>query len=105
MIKHNYESVEGGLCGDCVHAPTCTYLGSDRRRVFQCDEFLPVTPVEALRQAGNPTGNPGHNPGDNPAAAAAILNGRLGLCRSCAGWENCGYACPEGGVWHCDEYR
>lgn len=105
MIQENFESVEGGLCGDCMHASTCTFLGSRPRRVFQCDEFRCRVPAEVKRRAGNPEHNPGHNPEHNPTYASASGNKRLGLCSSCAGWKTCAYGCPEGGVWHCDEYH
>jgi len=103
VIQENFESVEGGLCGDCVHAATCTFPRPVR--VFQCDEFRYRAPAEVKREADNPTGNPGHNPEDNLTDPSASENRRLGLCRSCAGWKTCAYGCPEGGVWHCDEYR
>jgi len=29
----------------------------------------------------------------------------MGLCKSCANRETCTFPKPEGGVWHCEEYR
>jgi hypothetical protein len=103
VIQENFESVESGLCGDCEHASTCTFPRP--RRVFQCDEFCYRVPAEVKRQTGNPAHNPGHNPEGNPSDASVSENKRLGLCRSCAGWKTCAYGCPEGGIWHCDEYH
>ena len=93
MISKN---VLGGQCSNCVHASTCTFLESLPRRVFQCDEFCAIGPVES------------ENPSETRAVAAEVvspsLNGRRGLCRDCELWETCGFAHVEQGVWHCDEY-
>ena len=98
MISKN---VLGGQCSNCVHAPTCTFVESLPRRVFQCDEFCAISPVEL----------------ENPRVATSAvdegccdvmspsLNGRRGLCRDCEMWETCEFAHAEAGIWHCDEYR
>lgn len=93
MISKN---VLGGQCADCVHAPTCTYVESLPRRVFQCDEFTLIRAVELEQPIAVTRGADG--------VASSSLNGRRGLCRDCELWETCEFCHVEAGVWHCDEY-
>lgn len=97
MISKN---VLRGLCKICVNGRTCTFLNGQRRRVYQCDEFVPVTRVEKEV----PWTYPVDADEDCPVAHAALLNGRRGLCRSCGRWQECAFPHAEGGVWHCEEY-
>ena len=98
MISKN---VLGGQCSNCVHAPTCTYVKSLPRRVFQCDEFCAIRPVELEHPRGVAT----VAAEDCAEMVSSSLNGRRGLCRDCEMWETCEFAHAEAGVWHCDEYR
>jgi hypothetical protein len=95
------KNVLGGQCSNCVHAPTCTYVECLPRRVFQCDEFSPIGPVEVE----NPRAIPTVAAEDCGEVASAKLNGARGLCRDCELWETCEFSHPEAGVWHCDEYQ
>lgn len=95
------KNVLGGQCSNCVHAPTCTYVKSLPRRVFQCDEFTPIGPVELK----NPRAIPTVATDDCDELASGKLNGLRGLCSTCELWESCTLPRSEAGVWHCDEYQ
>ena len=91
----------GGLCLSCRNVSTCTFSRDPERPVIQCDEFdgfesflrrpknLSHKSMMALKS----------NPGKND------LDGYKGLCCICEERETCTYPKPEGGVWHCEEYR
>jgi hypothetical protein len=94
-----------GLCSCCVQAPDCTFPRMVNQAVIQCEEWgeewgvestIPVTAEQQARVA--------------PRAARAtprMVPEPLpkGLCATCEEYAACEYAKPEGGVWHCDEYR
>jgi hypothetical protein len=95
------KNVVGGQCSACVHAATCTYVQSRPRRVFQCDEFTPLVPIELESDRGVLV----ETEGQADEGSLARTNGRLGLCSTCEFWETCAFARAESGVWHCDEYH
>jgi len=83
------------LCSTCNHAPTCTNRGSPEAPVFFCEEFDAYVRVEAqgIRAPA-------------PAANRTVqIDRRKGLCSNCEHWSACTMPKPEGGVWHCEEYR
>ena len=90
-----------GLCMSCRNAPTCTFLRDPKTPVLQCDEFHGFE-SPSRRSKNSPRkrimdfkSNPGKKgPGSYK-----------GLCSICEGRETCTYPKPEGGVWHCEEYR
>ena len=86
-----------GICKNCVNGRSCTFMDGQRRRVFQCDEFVALVKVEVERTWVNPAVG-------NEDDLAALLNGRRGLCQSCGRWQECAFPHAEGGVWHCEEY-
>jgi len=90
-----------GLCSSCVHAPDCTFPRFAGQAVIQCEEwgFEMAAPEAAQEQA-------------RVAPLAARSTPRVvpeplakGLCATCEEYPTCEYAKPEGGVWHCEEYR
>ena len=90
------KTVLRGLCKNCVNGRSCTFMNGQRRRVIQCEEFVAITRIEKELPWVNPT--------NDDEMAAAMLNGRRGLCRSCGRWQECEFPHAEGGVWHCEEY-
>ena len=40
-----------------------------------------------------------------PPSTMSDLNPYRGLCSLCENRTTCTYPKPEGGVWHCEEYR
>jgi len=77
------------LCCTCDHSRSCSGVGTADRPVFFCEEFI---------AAGR----------DRPGRAGAFARQRpapLGLCGDCDHHDTCQAARPEGGVWHCEEYK
>jgi hypothetical protein len=86
-----------GLCSVCKEASTCTYRRNPWQPVWQCDEFE----CESIQVSTFP-------PIDSPFKSDTEheSSGKYkGLCVNCENRETCIYQKPEGGVWHCDEYK
>ena len=83
-----------GLCASCVLAPDCTFPREAGVPIRHCDEFDGGSPRPSVRRS-------------RVASPAPVLGEeRLkGLCVNCAEAPTCRYPRPEGGVWHCEEYR
>jgi hypothetical protein len=88
------------LCSSCRHASTCTFPRDPKRPSIYCEEFE----IE--------TAPPGKTAKDQrsrlteAAAAKAKASTTLtGLCSDCENNQTCAFPKPEGGVWHCEEYR
>ena len=92
----------GGLCMTCNNQPTC-YHHARRGPAIYCEMFdnyvPPGTRVIAER---------------SPAVPVAAMAPRVeeidehaykGLCMNCDNREICLRPRPEGGIWHCEEYR
>jgi hypothetical protein len=92
-----------GLCSLCKAASACTYTKDLRRPVLQCEEFegyepRPVRPiVKNILLTGNPKLRSDVEEKD--------LGKYKGLCSICEDRKTCTFIKPEGGVWHCEEYR
>ncbi len=92
-----------GLCSSCKTASGCTYTRDLRRPVLQCEEFegyeprIVKTTVENILLKTNPEFGSSNEERD--------LSKYGGLCRNCEDRETCTFPKPEGGVWHCEEYR
>lgn len=90
-----------GLCSSCINASNCTYPRSASRPVAQCAEFqgFPNRKKDNSIKNISKSNNPGiHCKKENP-------NINLGLCRNCEIRNTCKFPKPEGGIWHCEEYR
>lgn len=80
-----------GLCSCCKNTSHCTYLRNANSPVWQCEEF------EGFEC--KPTNH-------KPEISTHITNSDfLGLCRNCENRNTCKFPKPEGGVWHCEEYK
>jgi hypothetical protein len=88
-----------GLCATCVNIGDCMYVKTRTRPVHQCETFDSYIPPVRLRRA-----NPTVAVVESHSMRAAKPNGRPGLCGTCDNWETCTLTCPDGGVWHCEEY-
>jgi hypothetical protein len=92
-----------GLCSLCKNASTCTYTRDFRRPVLQCEEFdgyepRPVRPIvkNILLTADTKLRS---NVEEKDSGQYK------GLCSICEDRKICTFIKPEGGVWHCEEYR
>jgi hypothetical protein len=93
----NLRSVKGrsiGLCSCCHSFQSCTYPRTLKQPVLQCEEFSGILPPP-LRMP--PTGKASLKKVRKPLAR--------GLCSICEDRAACTYPKPEGGVWHCEDYR
>lgn len=89
-----------GLCGSCMHAATCVFIGNVKRPVYYCEEFR----VERPPAAGAVRENFFQNEKVAYEKQEDDLN--QGLCCDCENRNVCGLSVkPEGGVWYCEEYR
>jgi hypothetical protein len=87
-----------GLCRLCDHADRCTFQREVGRPVLECDEFMTLKlslPARLETVAGALT----------EAISPSVTTLLKGLCRSCEIRNTCTFSRPEGGVWHCEEYR
>jgi len=92
-----------GLCSCCNSYKTCTYTIDPERPILQCEEFDGIVPPFLHRV---PRGKivPAV-PEMTPDPSMSDLNSYRGLCSLCEDRTTCTYPKPEGGVWHCEEYR
>ena len=103
-ILSNKKQVHG-LCLSCANAPECTYARDPDRPVLQCEECDPGTFYTLTVSAHS------FSPRVVPSSPSEHLTeeqnpGRYkGLCSLCEDCPTCTYPKPEGGVWHCEEYR
>ena len=84
------------ICSTCNHAETCGHRGTPERPIYFCEEFEAFAPATTT---GAETRAP-----DEPSNRQ-INSEYKGLCVNCEHRETCQMPKPEGGVWHCEEYR
>ena len=92
-----------GLCSYCKSAPNCTFTRDPNRPVCECDEFVGFT----YASVGIPNQKNASlkHLSKNPLPSEDPFHLYKGLCSQCEERANCIYPKPEGGVWHCDEFR
>jgi len=82
------------LCSTCSHSATCGHRSTPERPILFCELFEVVASPVAV------------TPTDTPKPRDRQYAGDLqGLCRNCENGPTCTLPKPEGGVWHCEEYR
>ncbi len=87
-----------GLCANCVHATDCRYRQTAQQPLLYCEEH------EVAGSRGNASAagaTPKKDDRERSLRDAAVL----GLCANCDHRDTCTLPRPEGGVWHCEEYR
>ena len=84
------------LCSTCDHAETCGHCGDRERPIFFCELFeATVSPKPAGPARSRP----------EAAAAPPPAVDLKGLCSNCEERPSCTIPKPQGGIWHCEEYR
>lgn len=80
------------ICVTCAHSAGCMYLAGAKEAIRYCEEFetLGGAPVQTRLQS----------PSEEPAKKTL-----QGLCCNCESSKGCTFSKPEGGIWHCEEYR
>ena len=93
-----------GLCSYCKSAPNCTFMRDPSRPVCECEEFNEFTyaPVRVPNHQKNILLK---NLSNHPSTSEDLFHHYRGLCSDCEERANCVYPKPEGGVWHCEEFR
>ena len=87
-----------GLCAFCTRAADCTFPRQPGRPVMFCEEFE----GETLTTKKTPAPK---SESDAKARKSGPSKELRGLCRTCELRDTCTYPKPEGGVWHCEEFR
>ena len=83
-----------GLCSCCKNAPYCTFPRNANSPIWHCDEFDGFECKTTNRITKN------FSPQSKTPNSEL-----LGLCRNCENRNLCQFPKPEGGIWHCEEYR
>jgi hypothetical protein len=91
-----------GLCSSCKTASDCHYMKDVKSRVLQCEEFEGYEP-RIVKTTGKKLVKTSSNPGSSNEEKDS--SNHRGLCNICEDREICNFPKPEGGVWHCEEYR
>jgi acetyl-CoA carboxylase beta subunit len=92
-----------GLCSSCKEAPTCTYKRDLKRQVWQCEEFDGYEPRSVNTKVKNISPQAGSKV--RSSAEEKDSGEYKGLCCICEDRKTCTFPRPEGGIWHCEEYR
>jgi hypothetical protein len=88
------------LCSNCRNAADCTFQKKCPKPSLYCEEFeVDISPSAKIVGKEKPL----------PTALVDTEDedsGRfIGLCINCDNRKNCDFPMPEGGVWHCEEYK
>ena len=84
------------LCSNCDNGDACCGRTRPTRPIFFCEEFVVF--------GAEPASEPDRSAEAKPRKAWSA-NGHIGLCVNCENAKTCVLPKPEGGVWHCEEYR
>ena len=87
------------LCSNCRNAGDCTFQKDRQKPALYCEEFE-IDKSPSAKIAGK------EKPSPTPPVDANEDSGKfIGLCSNCDNRRTCTFPKPEGGVWHCEEYR
>ena len=92
-----------GLCSCCKFALVCTFNRNPGHNVLQCEEFDGI--VYAPDQRNKLKNILPLKFTINPIPLRTPSQYFMGLCTTCEERTTCTYPKPEGGVWHCEEFR
>lgn len=91
------KDVINDLCTTCNHYQICSVRKDRRRPIWFCEEFDNYVPVKEVEIS----------PDLEPSFKEAKKETQkfTGLCMNCENREHCKLPKPNGGIWHCEEYR
>lgn len=96
------EAHDISLCGTCRYSPDCAFHEDHKFTVFHCEEFqFEEVPLRKVEERIGVAANAG---ADDSSVRTGNSRYR-GLCTDCENHASCVFVKPEGGVWHCEEYR
>ena len=87
------------LCSTCRNAKDCTFRKELQRPSLYCEEFEIDT---------SPSVNTVEKEKLSPTVSVDAVQDSdrfIGLCSNCDNRRTCDFPKPEGGIWHCEEYR
>jgi hypothetical protein len=93
-----------GICSTCNFAPDCAHrLRNPGLAIWDCENYEDHIRVSGADFNGGlseivPAPPKSHRPEFDAVEYR-------GLCRNCEKRDECSYAKPETGVWHCEEYQ
>lgn len=87
-----------GLCATCNEAAHCAYAKNATSPILFCEMFDESKPEEQV-SVNTP---PAQASPEGEKKPASLIKG---LCVNCEHRDTCNFPKPEGGVWHCEEYR
>ena len=92
-----------GLCSTCDNGPRCAFKATRKKPAWHCEEFR-CDGTSPVKNAGTPPY------GGSPSIQSRAIKVEdstqfIGLCSDCEDRESCVFPKPEGGIWHCEEYR
>ncbi len=83
------------LCSNCDNGSACDGRTRPRRPIFFCEEFVVFGAASAAESDRT----------EEKPSKKWSANGHIGLCTNCENARTCTLPKPQGGVWHCEEYR
>lgn len=92
-----------GLCSCCESSLTCSYDKDPKHPVLQCEEVGAMTRSPAY--SGGLKNNPPSNIRKPSFPRKISFQQYKGLCSTCEVVTFCTYPKPDGGVWHCEEFK
>ena len=98
MLENNMEY--RSLCSNCRNTADCTFQKDRQKPALYCEEFeIDISPSAKIAGKEKPL----------PTASVDVEDDDsdkfIGLCSNCDNRRKCVFPMPEGGVWHCEEYR
>ena len=100
----NIENREpSGVCLCCKAVSACTYAKDPRRPALQCEDFEGYEPRRGATVMTNSLA--ANDPKWGFDVEKRDSRKHKGLCSICEDYDSCILSKPEGGVWHCEEYR
>jgi len=85
------------LCSTCNHGEICLSKNTRQGPVWFCEEFDDYVAVKELYDTALQRTDSQDRLSDSEQFK--------GLCMNCENRHACSYLKPNGGVWHCEEYK
>ncbi len=100
QVSLHQETQNRDLCSTCENNPTCTFPKNPDKPVLYCELF-----DDGRTLSQNSVKD--HSPLSLKSSGGTEEEQQrfTGLCSNCENRENCSFPKPQGGVWHCEEYR
>ena len=90
-----------GICSTCNDGKICVSKKTRRGPVWFCEQFDDYVAVKELYETA-------YQPTDSQDRSGIRADDSLrfkGLCINCENRQGCNYLKPNGGIWHCQEYK